>query len=152
MLVMAQPDGYWPAFCRGLGHPEWQNQPEYDSLSSRMQNSARFTRLLDDTFATADRETWARRLDAEGLIWAPVQELPEVMEDPTIRELGSFSTIEHPVIGSFETVSIPFHIKGADIAVRGPAPDPGEHTTEILDALGFDSDEIAEFAAGGAFG
>jgi crotonobetainyl-CoA:carnitine CoA-transferase CaiB-like acyl-CoA transferase len=152
MLVMAQPDGYWPAFCRALEHPEWQNQPEYDSLSSRMQNSARFTSLLDETFATADRETWARRLDAEGLIWAPVQELPDVIDDPTIRGLGSFSTVEHPAIGSFETVSAPFHIKGADIAVRGPAPDPGQHTTEILDALGFDSDQIAEFAAGGAFG
>ena len=60
--------------------------------------------------------------------------------------------LDESPIGPYETLSAPFHIRGADIAVRGPAPLPGEHTQEILQEFGFDDGEIAELAADGVFG
>ena len=35
---------------------------------------------------------------------------------------------------------------------RGPAPEPGEHTEEVLAAAGYSSDELAEFEATGVTG
>ena len=94
---------------------------------------------------------WQEALDEHGLIWAPMVELPDVIRDPQLREMGAFATVEHPA-GAFETVATPFHIRDADIAVRGRAPEAGEHTHEVLTGLGFDDERIAGLATSGVLG
>ena len=41
-----------------------------------------------------------------------------------------------------EIVSAPFHIRDAEISVKGPAPDTGEHTKEVLSDAGLSQSEI----------
>ena len=43
-------------------------------------------------------------------------------------------------------------IRGADVAVRGPAPSPGAHTERVLEECGLTAEEIAALAADGVFG
>ena len=109
---------------------------------------------MREIFLGADLATWAERLDAAGLIWGPGVELPEVLEDPQLREVGAFETVHHPdpAVGDFETLATPFTIEGADIAVRGPAPEVGQHTQQVLEELGVDVEEMADLAAEGVFG
>ena len=46
-----------------------------------------------------------------------------------------------------EVVSAPFHIEGADIEVRGPAPDAGQHTREVLAEAGFSEQQLEHLFA-----
>jgi len=152
LLVMPQPDPYWPAFCGIVGRPEWVADPRYDSLQTRMKNSAELTAQIDTIFRSTDYASWAKKLDEGGLIWAPVAELPDVIEDPTARALGAFVELEHPDVGRYETLAAPFRVRDADIRPRGPAPRAGEHTQQVLEELGLEADEMAELAAKGVFG
>ncbi|MGE0056446.1 MAG: CaiB/BaiF CoA transferase family protein [Dehalococcoidia bacterium] len=152
LMIMNPPDRYWGQFCACFRHPEWQHDPRFDRLASRRENSTTLVELVDAEFASEPFAYWSQRMDEHGLIWAPAQDLPAVVEDPTIRALGTFTKIEDSPIGPYETLSAPFSIRGADIAVRGPAPLPGEHTQAILEEYGFDDGEIAELAADGVFG
>jgi crotonobetainyl-CoA:carnitine CoA-transferase CaiB-like acyl-CoA transferase len=151
-LVMLQADAYWPRFCEMAGKPDWETDPRYDTLVHRMENSADLTAQIDAIFASADLESWAERLDAARLVWAPVAELPDVVDDPTVRSLGIITEVEHPEFGTYETLATPFRIRGADIAARGPAPSVGQHTESVLHDLGLEADEIADLAAHGVFG
>ena len=38
-------------------------------------------------------------------------------------------------------------IAGADVALRGPAPELGQHTDEVLTELGLSADELSALAA-----
>ena len=67
-----------------------------------------------------------------GCIGGPIAELPEVCADPQLRANGAFQVVTHPVAGEFETVAAPFNIHGADVKVRGPGPEVGAHTDQIL--------------------
>ena len=49
-----------------------------------------------------------------------------------------------------EVVSAPFEVKGADIEVRGPAPDQGEHTRDVLAKAGLKTEDIESLIAKGA--
>jgi len=152
LLVMPMPDPYWPKFCAAIAKPEWASDPRYDSLAKRRERSRDLTAALDAIFATRTRAEWAARMDAQGLIWAPVATLTDVINDPQAREMGWFTTIDSPVLGKFETLGTPFKMYGADVGVRGPAPAAGEHTFEELTRLGLTDEELAKLAEEGVIG
>jgi len=153
LLVMPQPDPhYWPRFCAMVGRPEWARDERYDTLLKRREHTVALTAAIDRLFAEHDLAHWSAKLDEHGLIWAPVATLPEVVDDPQAREMGSFTTITHPTLGSFETLDTPFRIYGAQVGARGPAPSAGEHTFEVLAELGIDDEELARLAADDVIG
>lgn len=154
MLMMPAADAYWEPFCRMVNHEEWITDPRYAGVLARKERGRELKTKIRVIFAEADLAIWSERLDAAGLVWGPGAELPEVVADPQLRAMGAFQTVQHPdpAVGEFETLATPFQIDGADITVRGPAPEIGQHTYEVLAEIGVDSDEIADLAAGGVFG
>ena len=102
--------------------------------------------MLQAAFGTESREEWGRRLDEHGVIWAPVQTVSEVIDDPQARANGYFTTLEHPTHGIYETVDSPFRFSRSRVTARGPAPEVGQHTEEVLQEAGFTWDEISKSA------
>ena len=54
-----------------------------------------------------------------------------------------------PDVGPFTYVGTPVIVDGEPFTVRRPAPRLGEHTDEVLVALGYDDAEIAALRARG---
>ena len=151
MLVMPTGDRYWPAACRALDRDDLATDERYSSLMSRAQHTEVLTQQIANTIRAKNLADWSPRLDDAGLTWAPVAELPEVISDPQLEEMDSWSEIEG-AHGRFRTLNTPFAIADADIGPRGPAPQTGEHTHDVLSELGLTDDEIAQLAADGALG
>ncbi|HMO94507.1 MAG TPA: CoA transferase, partial [Tepidiformaceae bacterium] len=151
MLVHMTPDPYWPRLCRALGCEEWSDDPGYATMAARRARGAEIAAYIEGRMLEADLAEWSARLDEAGLIWAPMVEVPEVVQDPQLRLRGAFQ----PLVterGTFETVGVPFVIRDADMGVRGMASGAGADTAEVLAWAGFSADEVAELAAGGALG
>ena len=142
---------WWAPFCEAFGHPEWVADPRFDTMKNRFDNMPALIDLMDAEFATRPRDEWGRIFDEAGLIWGPASTLAELAADPQAEAAGLFPTIDHPA-GRFRTVAVPVHIDGADVGPRGPAPDIGQHTEEVLEAAGLTPGEVAALAAAGVVG
>ncbi len=146
-MVMPMALPYWPRFCAAIGREEWANDERFKSLPGLAENGPQIVPELEAMFAAEDLEHWRSVLDGAGLIWEPVAELPEVVDDPALRESGAFSLIVHPSAGAMEIVGTPFVIRGSDVEVRGPAPDAGQHTREVFEELGLPPERVDELLA-----
>lgn len=152
LLVMPQPEPYWPRFCEMMNEPTWTGDERYATAAARRTNTRQLTAAISAHFAREDLAYWSKRLDEIGLIWAPVLDYIEATQDAQARAMGLFTTLEHPMAGAFETLSTPFGIAGADIGPRCPAPAIGQHTAEILGEIGLSTGEIERLRAAGVVG
>lgn len=149
VMIMPMAMQYWPSFCHTIGRPEWITDERFQNLLGLAQNGPQIVPELQAMFRAHDLGHWRGVLDGAGLIWEPVAELPEVVDDPVLREAGAFSMIIHETGGAMEIVGTPFHIRDADVGVRGPAPDAGQHTREVFAEAGLAAGDIEDLIARG---
>ncbi len=143
---------YWGALCRAVGRPEWADDERWNTLPGLIAHSAELTAELDEIMSTRDLADWGRRFDAESLIWSAVATLTEGIEDSQAREMGWFTTLEHPEAGPFETLDTPFKIYGSDVGAREAAPAPGADTFDVLAEAGISDADLDRLAVDGVLG
>ncbi|MFL3021500.1 MAG: CaiB/BaiF CoA transferase family protein [Candidatus Poriferisodalaceae bacterium] len=140
MLTMPA-DRYWDRFCGAMGRLDWLEDPRFVDPETRAQHGPELMILCDDIFGSADSGVWAERLDAAGMVWGLIQNLEEVIDDPQSQALRAFEHVPDAKF-PFRTVSPPFGLDGSEMSVKGPAPEHGQHTAEILLEAGFTPDEV----------
>lgn len=150
--LSAADQGAWPRFCRALARPDLAEEPRYATLRARFDRRVELIAEFDRVFAAQPYDHWAPRLASIGIVWAKVASLPDVVDDEQARANGMFARVDHPAAGPFETVAAPFTMSGANTSVRGPAPEPGEHTLSVLAELGIPADRIDTLRAAGVLG
>jgi crotonobetainyl-CoA:carnitine CoA-transferase CaiB-like acyl-CoA transferase len=142
----------WPRFCRELGLLSLADDERFDTPRKRYQHGPELVALLDEQFATAPAEVWGPRLDAAGVVWEPVATLPDLLADPQARAAGLFAEVDHPEAGAFETLAAPLTMHGGEAGVRGPAPEVGAHTREVLRDAGLDASHVEALHDAGVVG
>jgi crotonobetainyl-CoA:carnitine CoA-transferase CaiB-like acyl-CoA transferase len=142
-LVGLDADRHWPPLARCVGRPEWLDDPRFATMVGRAQHASEIIAELDAIFATKTITEWALVFDAEvDMWWAPVQSLDEVIADPQVTAAGGF--IEVPDGEATTTLpATPADFAGTPCSPRWMAPDPGQHTDEVLGDLGCDASRIA---------
>jgi crotonobetainyl-CoA:carnitine CoA-transferase CaiB-like acyl-CoA transferase len=84
-------------------------------------------------------------------IWCgPVYGYVDVVNDPQIKHNGTFVEYDHPTEGRVKTPGFPIRFSKTPSTVDRGAPRVGEHTREILAAVGKSEAEIDALLASGA--
>ncbi len=77
---------------------------------------------------------------------------PSLFEHPQIRALEVTTEIEHPTVGPVRTLRPVARMDASPASVRTPPPLLGQHTDEVLDAIGVDAAERAALRAAHVIG
>jgi crotonobetainyl-CoA:carnitine CoA-transferase CaiB-like acyl-CoA transferase len=124
---------------------------EYADGPSRVRNKLQLREdvaAVTGKFATADL---IERLNAVGVPCGRVNDIGEAFEDSQVRHLQMTRTAHHPELGDLRLLRTPInlseHPKQEDF--HHAAPDPGQHTNEILAEIGCSDAEIEALRARG---
>ena len=94
------------------------------------------------------QEIWHVAQEA-GVLSAPINAASDLAADSTLQGRGAFAEIDHPEAGSLLYPGRPFIMGESPWRVRRSAPLLGQHTNEVLGALGYSEVDIAAFRTQG---
>jgi crotonobetainyl-CoA:carnitine CoA-transferase CaiB-like acyl-CoA transferase len=138
---------FWERFCKAIEKPELSENPKFNQARQREKNHIELIHILDQVFTKRDREEWLQIFSqAEEFPYGIVANIEDLQHDPQVVENDYIIDFDHPVLGKTKFVGIPFKLTKTPASIRTPAPDLGEHTTEVLsEVLGIKNTEISRF-------
>ncbi len=134
-------------FAHALGKPEWIEDPDYASREARSNNRRRMNAAIEEVTRTDAGAAWIDKLNAAGVPCGPINDIQQTFEDRQVEHLGIAETVESHAIGPIELVGQGVRLSRTASRIANPAPECGEHTGEILAALGYDQAAVAALRA-----
>jgi crotonobetainyl-CoA:carnitine CoA-transferase CaiB-like acyl-CoA transferase len=141
-LVMIESDRYWQPFCRAIHREDLLGEERFANAPARYKSSRELVAILDEVFAARTLDEWQHELEGQPIIWAPVWTLAEAVHDPQARASRIFTEVDHPVAGTYETVSPPVRMSGHAMRGERPAPALGADGRAVLREVGLDDAAI----------
>ncbi len=144
-------DLQWRAFLTAIGQGD-----RFDS-DPRLANIRERTHNIDALYALVSQEI-GRRSTAElqallqdtDIPVFPMHTFDTLLQDAHLDDIGFFSTIEHPELGTIRQMAVPSEWSGTPPGEVTPAPRLGQHSREILREAGYDEARIDALVQAGA--
>jgi itaconate CoA-transferase len=141
-LVVASPRD-WERFVTDVARrPEWLTDARFATIEARRGNRDLLEEAIERHIATQPSAVWLSRLRRVGLAHGQVRDIASVLEHPQLRQRRMFVRAGSPV-GELPIIRFPLGPPERDRRI----PALGEHTTQILEELGYDPgtrDRLAE--------
>lgn len=124
---------HWPPLCRAVGRTEWLTR--YPMPRDRFTHAREIIAELDTVFATRTLDEWEQVFAGEpDFFWSPINSLDDVVADEQFHAAGGIVYVPEGD-SSTPMVASPADFSATPWQPRGPAPELGEHTEQILAEL-----------------
>ena len=141
---------FFMQFAVELGHDEWLTDPLFEGAPFLIfpPRNAQVMSMIKPIYKTKTRDEWLEQFRSVGIPVAPVQNIDDFMAYDQVIASGMLQTVKEPKKGNVKEMGIPVDVTGCPGKIKGPSPQPGQHTREILKELGYSAQEIKRLKQG----
>ena len=146
VCLMATSDVQWRGFFTACERPELADHPNYATLAERSKRFPELYQLVAEEMLKHTTAEWQKRLDAADVPNGIARKLRDLPQDPYLVETGYFHRYVHAHAGPMITTSIPVQFSKTPAQIKTPPPTLGEHTHDVLAAMGYSASEIEQMS------
>jgi crotonobetainyl-CoA:carnitine CoA-transferase CaiB-like acyl-CoA transferase len=156
-LVFKTSDGYitcgtisdseWQGFCKATGDPELANDARFATPGGRSVNATARINKMQEYISQHTTAEWLERLDAADVPCAPILRRGEIIHNEQVVARGIIAEIDQPTVGRVRQPKPAARFELNEAAIGGPAPRIGEHSREVLSALGYEDRAIEKMVS-----
>jgi formyl-CoA transferase len=129
------------------GHSEWTTDERFATNGARVANRDAIVGLVAETIRLKPAAEWLEQLERAGIPAGPINRLSQTFADAQAQHRAMIRSIAGmPLVGS------PVRIDAARADAELPPPALGEHTDEVLSALGIAPPETERLRSSGIVG
>lgn len=142
-IVLHIMQGQWGAFCRAVGHPEWEHDERFCGLRERNRHRDELNALVEEWMAAQpDDAGLIAQLEAHRVPCALVLEPHNIPDHPYFVDRGAVRRVPDPILGEVVVPGNPLRFSEQPDHLELVAPLLGEHNAEVLTELGYDQATI----------
>ena len=144
LAVLPYNDMQWQRFFTAIDKPELMQEPRFATMAERTLNIDGLYELLADAIATRTSAEWLALLHKNDIPCVPVKTMTELVDtDEHLKQTGYFQQVDHPSEGKLISASTPIRMSKTHVGIHGHAPRLGQHSSQILEQLGYSAEEVA---------
>ena len=151
IFLAAVSDAQWATFCDALGFADLKADPRYPDNNARVTLRPQLLPLLRERLAHRSAAELATLFEKVGLPFAPIRKPEELYDDEHLLATGGLADITLPdgarAGQTAKTTLFPFTMDGHRLGVRLQPPTTGQHTSELLQGLGYAAADIERLRA-----
>ncbi len=144
MSIGAQESWFWANLCRVLGREDYIPYQEPEGGKKEEVFS-----VLGQIFRSKTRDEWTKILGDMDVCATPVYELEEIFTDPQILHRQMLVEVKDPQGNRIKQVGIAVKLSETPGSIRRFAPMRGQHTDEVVQALGYSAQGIERLKKAG---
>jgi len=135
IIIAVGNDVQWQRYCAAIGRPDLGANPSYQRVTDRIINRDSLDVELNKTMAKQTLQNWLKKLEANEVPCAPINDYQSVFENEQVRyrELRLEQTRDDGA--RVTSAASPIRLQSTPPSYDLPPPRMGQHTDEILDAL-----------------
>ena len=147
IIIAVGNDSQFARLAKICGHPEWALDERFASNAARVANRREMVRLVADAVRQKPVAEWLEQLEAAGIPAGPINTITEALDDVQAQHRQMVQTI-----AGVQLVGSPVRLDGSRVDSELPPPTLGEHTLDVLSAVGLDRNEIDRLRAANIIG
>lgn len=136
-------DKLFQTFCTALGRDDLGQDERFQTNKGRVEHRDALEPVLEEIFKSKTTQEWVEILiDEYQLPVSPVLSVGDALNHPQTQARGSVLKMDHPVSGEIDVINLPLKYSQSDSGFDRPPPTLGQDTEQVLQSLGYDTQQI----------
>jgi alpha-methylacyl-CoA racemase len=134
---------FWHEWCRGVGREDLVDR-QFESPGSEAHGE------VEQIFHARTRDEWREFAARHDCCLEPVLSLDEALDSELVHAREMVVEVDQPGADGVRMLGVPVKLSRTPGAPAGPGPALGQHTDEVLRALGYSARDLASLRESGA--